>query len=101
MPELWIALTGFIMLFLFWRQIMIFKLRQKINYAPLIVIVGLVSSISLFVFSAESEALKTDIEYALMPLLISLIFYMPMYLMHQIRINDTKLVEEENEKQKH
>ncbi|HIC44446.1 MAG TPA: hypothetical protein EYO73_09260 [Sulfurimonas sp.] len=99
MPELWIALTGFIMLFLFWRQIMIFKLRQKINYAPLIVIVGLVSSISLFVFSAESEALKTDIEYALMPLLISLIFYMPMYLMHQIRINDTKLVEEENEKQ--
>ena len=99
MPELWIALTGFIVLFLFWRQIMIFKMRQKINYAPLVVIVGLVSSISLFVFSASTQALKLDIQYALMPLLISLIFYIPMYLMHQIRINDKKFQEEENEKQ--
>ncbi|PHR57335.1 MAG: hypothetical protein COA44_06445 [Arcobacter sp.] len=99
MPELWIALTGFIILFLFWRQIMIFKMRQKINYAPLVVIVGLVSAISLFVFSASTQALKLDIQYALMPLLISLIFYIPMYLMHQVRINDKKFQEEENEKQ--
>jgi len=99
MPELWIALTGLIILFLFWRQIMIFKMRQKINYAPLVIIIGLVSSISLFVFSASSQALKLDIQYALMPLLIALIFYIPMYLMHQVRINDKKFQEEENEKQ--
>jgi len=99
MPELWIALTGFVVLFLFWRQIMIFKMRQKINYAPLVIIVGLVSSISLFIFSASTQDLKPDIQYALMPLLISLIFYIPMYLMHQVRINDKKFQEEENDRQ--
>jgi hypothetical protein len=99
MPEIWIALTGFIILFLFWRQLHGFKRNHKINYAPLSLIVGLISSISLFVFSSVEGDLKQDIQYALMPLLISLIFYMVMYLMHQVKINDSKLQEQENERQ--
>jgi len=99
MPEIWIAFTGLIILFLFWRQLMIFKMRQKINYAPLVVIIGLVSAISLFIFSAGNNVAKSDLQYAFMPLLIALIFYIPMYLMHQIRINDKKFQDEENEKQ--
>ena len=99
MPEVWIAFTGLIILFLFWRQLMIFKMRQKINYAPLVLTFGFVSSISLFVFSAGENVLKSDIQYALMPSLIALIFYIPMYLMHQVRINDKKFQDEENERQ--
>jgi len=34
-----------------------------------------------------------------MPSLIALIFYIPMYLMHQVRINDKKFQDEENERQ--
>ena len=99
MPEIWIAFTGLIILFLFWRQLMIFKLRQKINYAPLVLTIGFVSSILLFVFSADRADIKTDFQYALMPLLLALIFFIPMYLMHQVRINDKKIQDEDNDRQ--
>ena len=99
MPEIWIAFTGLIIIFLFWRQLMIFKMRQKINYAPLVITLGFVSSILLFVFSADRQDVKTDLQYALMPLLLSLTFFIPMYLMHQIRINDKKLQDEDNDRQ--
>jgi len=99
MPEIWIAFSGVVILFLFWRQLMIFKMRQKINYAPLVLTFGFVSSVSLFIFSAGEHLIKSDIQYALMPTLIALVFYIPMYLMHQVRINDKKFQEEENERQ--
>jgi len=98
MPEIWTALTGVIILFLFWRQLVVFKMRRKINYAPIVLIVGLISSISLFVFSTDRGELKSDIQYALLPLLISLIFYMVMYLMYQLKINSAKAEKEEHEK---
>ena len=98
MPEIWISFTGIIILFLFWRQLLVLKMSGKINYAPLVLIIGLISSISLFVFSSPGGELKSDIQYALMPLLISLIFYMVMYLMYQLRINSAKAEKEEHEK---
>ena len=98
MPEIWTALTGVIILFLFWRQLIVFKMRRKINYAPIVLIIGLISSISLFVFSSDRGELKSDIQYALLPLLISLIFYMVMYLMYQLKINSAKAEKEEHEK---
>lgn len=99
MPETWITLTGFVILFMFWRQLQGFKQGQKINYAPLSLIVGMISAISLFVFSSGEGDLKQDIQYSLFPLLLSLIFYMVMYLVYQVKINDTKLQEKENEQQ--
>lgn len=96
MPEIWIALTGFIILVLFWRQMAIFKLDKKINYAPVVIIVGAISSISMFVFSKGE--LKHDIQYALMPLLISLIFYVVMYVMYQVKVNAYKAQQERHEK---
>ena len=98
MPEIWTALTGVIILFLFWRQLVVFKMRRKINYAPLVLIVGMISSISLFVFSVGSGDLKNDLQYALLPVLISLIFYMVMYIMFQLKVNSDKAEKEEHKK---
>ena len=89
MPEVWIAVTGLIILFLFWRQLAVFKIQGKINYAPLVLIIGSISSLSLFIFS--SGELKSDIQYSLMPLLMSLIFYMLMYIMYQFKVNDVRV----------
>jgi len=89
MPEVWIAVTGLIILFLFWRQLAVFKMQGKINYAPLVLIIGSISSLSLFIFS--SGELKSDIQYSLMPLLMSLIFYMLMYIMYQFKVNDVRV----------
>ncbi len=89
MPQVWIAVTGLIILFLFWRQLAVFKIQGKINYAPLVLIIGSISSLSLFIFS--SGELKSDIQYALMPLLLSLIFYMLMYIMYQFKVHDVRI----------
>ena len=89
MPEVWIAVTGLIILFLFWRQLAVFKIQGKINYAPLVLIIGSISSLSLFIFS--SGELKSDIQYSLMPLLMSLIFYMLMYIMYQFKVHDVRI----------
>ncbi len=88
MPEIWIALTGVIILFLFWRQLVVFKMQEKINYTPLVLIVGSISSLSLFVFS--SGELQNSIKFSLIPLLISLIFYMVMYLMYQVKVSSAR-----------
>ncbi len=98
MPEIWIAITGLIILFLFWRQLIIFRVRQKINYAPIVLIISLVSSISLFVFTTGTNELKHDIQYALMPLLIGLIFYLLMYIMHQFTLTRTTEEKESHER---
>jgi len=95
MAEIWIAITGVIILFLFWRQLVVFKLAQKVNYAPLVLSIGAISAISLFVFS--SGELKHDIQYSLMPLLISLIFFMIMQLMYQTKQNRTQAQKESHE----
>ncbi len=98
MPEIWIALTGLIILFLFWRQLVIFKMRQKINYAPIVLIISLLSSISLFVFTTGTTELKHDIQYALMPLLIGLVFYLLMYIMHQFSMTRSSEEKESHER---
>jgi len=96
MPEIWIALTGFIILILFWRQLVVFRLQQKINYAPLVMITGSISSIAMFVSS--SGELKSDLQHALVPILISLIFYVVMYLMYQIRVTMSKEEQKSHER---
>ena len=98
MPEIWIGVTGTIMLVLFWRQLVISKRDGKVNYAPLVLLIGSISSISLFIFSHHENELKHDIQYALMPLLIALIFYMMMYLMYQVKINTAKKEKAEHER---
>lgn len=96
MPEIWIALTGLIILVLFWRQLVVFKLKGKINYAPLVLITGSISSVSIFIFS--SGELKSDIQHALIPMLIALIFYVVMYLMYQIRVTMSKEEQKSHER---
>lgn len=96
MAEIWIGITGIIILFIFWRQLIILKMAQKINYAPLVLVIGSISSISLFVFSSSGE-FQNDIKYALIPLLISLVFYMLMYIMNQMNINRSSSQRESHE----
>ena len=98
MPEIWTAVTGSIILILFWRQLLVFKLSRKINYAPIVLIFGSISSISLFAFLEGSGDLKMDIQHALMPLLISLMFYMVMHIMHQVNVVHSKAAKENHEK---
>ena len=79
------------MAILFLRQISILKQPNKINYAPLMVGIGLISSIVHFIIHPEADNFVLLFRESLFPLLVSLLLYIVMNIMHQTQ-------EKENDK---
>jgi len=77
---------------LFARQIMVFKDLNKINYAPLILSIGAISSIIHFVINSEVTDVSLLLRTSFMPLLFSLFLYVVMNVIYQTqRSNDSKM----------
>ena len=76
---------------LFLRQISILKQPNKINYAPLMVGIGLISSIVHFIIHPEVQNFVMLLRESFFPLLVSLFLYIVMNIMHQTQ-------EKENDK---
>lgn len=71
------------MAILFLRQISILKQPNKINYAPLMIGIGLIASIVHFIIHPEAENFVMLVRESLFPLLVSLLLYIVMNIMHQ------------------
>jgi hypothetical protein len=80
------------MVLLFLRQISILKQPNKINYAPLMVGIGLISSIVHFIIHPETQNIVMLLRESFFPLLVALLLYIVMNIMHQTQ-------EKENDKQ--
>ena len=77
---------------LFLRQISILKQPNKINYAPLMIGIGLISSIVHFIIHPEIQNFVMLLRESFFPLLVALLLYIVMNIMHQTQ-------EKENDKQ--
>lgn len=73
---------GFMAL-LFLRQVYILKQPNKINYAPLMLAIGFISTLLHFITYPEQTETLTLVRESLFPLLISLILFLIMNIMHQ------------------
>ena len=71
------------MAILFLRQISILKQPNKINYAPLMIGIGLISSIVHFIIHPEAQNFVLLVRESFFPLLVSLLLYIIMNIMHQ------------------
>ncbi len=72
-----------VMAILFLRQIAILKQPNKINYAPLMLGIGTLSTIVHFMIHPHSEDLILLVRESLFPLLVAVILYIIMNILHQ------------------
>jgi archaellum component FlaC len=85
----------FLMALLFLRQISILKKQHKINYAPLVIGIGLISSIIHFILHPETTNILLLLRESLFPLLVSLLLYFIMNIMDQTQKSQSKLLQTE------
>jgi ABC-type transporter Mla subunit MlaD len=72
-----------LMAVLFLRQIVILKQPNKINYAPLMIGIGALSSIIHFMIHPDSHDILLILRESFLPLLIALFLYIIMNILHQ------------------
>lgn len=85
--ELIIALVFMALLFL--RQISILKEPNKINYAPLMLGIGGISSVIHFILQPQNADLALVLKESFIPFLISLFLYIVMNILHQTQKTQT------------
>ena len=71
------------MVLLFLRQISILKQPNKINYAPLMIGIGAISSVIHFIIHPEATDTLLILRESFFPLLVSLLLYIVMNILHQ------------------
>lgn len=71
------------MTLLFLRQIFILKQENKINYAPLMIGIGAISSVVHFIIHPEATDTLLILRESFFPLLVSLLLYIVMNILHQ------------------
>lgn len=83
------------MAILFLRQISILRQPNKINYAPLMIGIGLISSIVHFIIYPEVVDSILLVRESLFPLLVSLLLYIVMNVLHQTQESEDSKVQNE------
>lgn len=71
------------MAILFLRQISILKQPNKINYAPLMIGIGAISSVVHFIIHPDITDIILLLRESLLPLLVALLLYIVMNILHQ------------------
>ncbi|MCK4974851.1 MAG: hypothetical protein KAR81_06325, partial [Sulfurimonas sp.] len=79
--DLLIAFAFMVLLFL--RQVSILKQPNKINYAPLMIGIGAISSVVHFIIHPETVDTLLILKESFLPLLVSLLLYIVMNILHQ------------------
>ena len=80
---------------LFLRQIFIMKESNKIDYAPLVIALGISSSLVHFIVSKESTDILLLVRESILPFLISIFFYIVMNVLHQTQEREEAKTQEE------
>jgi len=91
--DLLLAFAFMAMLFL--RQIAILKQPNKINYAPLMIGIGAISSLVHFIIKPESTDTLLLIRESIFPFLVALLLYIVMNILHQTQVSQNARTQEE------
>ncbi len=91
--DLLIAFTFMALLFL--RQIAILKQPNKINYAPLMVGVGAISSVVHFIIHPEHTNVVLLLRESFFPLLVALLLYLVLNILHQTQQSESARTQDE------
>lgn len=83
MFDIYMYISFALMALIFLRQISIYKQPNKINYAPLIIGIGAISSVIHFIISDEHQSVIFVLKGSFIPFLVSLMLYIIMNIMHQ------------------
>lgn len=81
------------MALLFLRQISILKQPNKINYAPLMLGIGALSSVVHFMIQPQNSDVFFILKGSLFPFLVSLLLYMIMNIMHQTQQSEQSKIQ--------
>ncbi|MCX6051177.1 MAG: hypothetical protein NTZ60_01575 [Campylobacterales bacterium] len=90
-----LLLAFLFMAVLFLRQIYILKQPNKINYSPLMIGIGAISSIVHFIIQPQVQDFVLLLRQAAFPLLVALLLYMVMNVLHQTQ--ETESAKEQDE----
>lgn len=83
------------MALLFLRQVWIMKRPNKINYAPLMVGIGAISSVVHFIIHPDSTNAILLLRESFFPLLVSLLLYIVMNILHQTQQSENARTQDE------
>jgi len=73
---------------LFLRQIVILKQPNKINYAPLMIGIGAISSVVHFIIHPDTSDIILLLRESFFPLLVALLLYIVMNILHQTQLSE-------------
>lgn len=73
---------------LFLRQISILKQPNKINYAPLMIGIGAISSVVHFIIHPDASDVVLLVRESLFPFLVALLLYIVMNILHQTQVSE-------------
>lgn len=83
------------MALLFLRQVYILKQPNKINYAPLMLGIGAVSSVVHFIIHPDTTNVIYLLRESFFPLLVSILLYIIMNILHQTQVSENAKTQEE------
>jgi len=83
------------MALLFLRQIAILKQPNKINYAPLMIGIGAISSVVHFIIQPDTSDVILLLRESFFPLLVSLLLYIVMNILHQTQQSENARTQNE------
>jgi len=82
------------MALLFVRQIFILKQPNKINYAPLMIGIGAISSVVHFIIHPDASDVILLLRESFFPLLVALLLYIVMNVLHQTQVSQNRRVQD-------
>jgi chromosome segregation ATPase len=83
-----LLLAFIFMALLFLRQIIILKRPNKINYAPLMIGIGAISSVVHFIIHPDASDVILLLRESFFPLLVALLLYIVMNILHQTQVSE-------------
>ena len=95
MFDIYMYISFAFMALIFLRQISIYKQPNKINYAPLILGIGAISSVIHFIISDENQSVIFILKGSFIPFLVALILYIIMNIMHQTQRAENERLQKE------
>ncbi len=90
-----LLIAFFLMALLFLRQIYILKQPNKINYAPLMLGIGALSSLIHFIAHPEVQDILLLVRESLFPIVTALLLYIVMNIMHQTQQSENARLQQE------
>lgn len=82
------------MAILFLRQVSILKQANKLNYAPLMVGIGAISTLIHFILHPDTSDIILLMRESLFPLLVALLLYIVMNIMHQTKQSENSKMQD-------